>query len=630
MRRRSAAPPRLAVFLGLPLVLLAVGCPGRSPQEVVYDLAERLPVAERWSSREIVLFGTPAAEPHLASGFFREAGVPTGDRFAWSGREAEVSLTWPAPASRAGIVDLAPYMGVKGQAVDIFLNARKIATLALNDVRFRYPIPLPEAAQKPGENRLRFVFAKTASPSQADPKNLDLRQLAAAFYTLVVGAAGDQGLDDLLGRDAARPFALGQKGGALEVSVVGPAVLRYAIRLPEDAELRFTPELHPSARAAAGAASFRVTLEPAAGEEREIWGRVMSAKDGAGTEVRLRLPGRPNEVVRLGLHTGGAPSDRFAWGEWRAPRVLGRGQPTSVERARYAPEQDGRAAPLRQALTQANVIFVVLDAARAMEFGSYGYSRPTTSEIDRIASEGVVFEHAFTPAVHIQGAMASVWTSQQPDRHHSEVSFSARLPSDRLTLAEVLNGRGVSTAAFVANAVAGASFGFERGFATMREIYKDLGSGAAGFVEAVPPWIEANRERRFFLYLHFREPHFPYDPPAPFDTQFGPEGPIAKTSRSDSAFFTDLNQGRRKPGSGEIEHLVRLYDGNLAYADKQLGRLRESLEAAGVWERSVVILAADHGEGLYEHGWVGHNVQLYAERMKIRLIVRLAQGAGHA
>ncbi|HET7294574.1 MAG TPA: sulfatase-like hydrolase/transferase, partial [Vicinamibacteria bacterium] len=229
-----------------------------------------------------------------------------------------------------------------------------------------------------------------------------------------------------------------------------------------------------------------------------------------------------------------------------------------------------------------------------------------------------------------QGAMASVWTSQQPDRHHSEVSFAARLPRDRLTLAEVLSARGITTAAFVANAVAGSSFGFDRGFGLMREIYKELGSAASGFPKTVPPWIEANRDRRFFLYLHFREPHFPYDPPPPFDTRFGPEGPISRKSRSEAAFFTDLNQGRRRAAPGEIEHLVRLYDGNLAYADQQLGLLRRSLEAAGVWDRSVVIVSADHGEALYEHGWVGHNVQLYEESVRVPLVVRLPTAAGTA
>ncbi len=612
----------------LPLWLAVAGCPASAPKAVVYDLVERLPVAERWSSREVILFGTPAAEPNLALGFFREAGPAAGDRFAWSGRESELSLTWPEAAPRAAILDLAPYSGVKGQSVSVLLNGTPVAKLALNDLRFRYAVPLPQAAQRPGDNRLRFVFAQTASPSQADPKNLDLRQLAAAFYALSVGAADDAGLDDLLGRDAARPFAMSEAEGVPQVDVVGPAVVRFALRLPEAAELRFTPALHAAARAAAGAASFRVTIEESGGAEREIWGRVVSAKRaGKAAEVVLPLPGRPGDVVRLGLHTGGAPEARFAGGGWRAPRVLGRGEIGGVERPVYSAEDDRRAEPLRQALGQANVVLIVLDAGRAAQFGAYGYARPTTPEIDRIAAEGVVFEQATTPAVYTLGAMSSVWTSQHPDRHHSEVSFSARLPKDRLTLAEVVSGRGVRTAGFVANAVAGASFGFDRGFAEFHEILHGV---AADFPKQVPPWLEKNRDGRFFLYLHFREPHFPYDPPTPFDTQFGPDAPISRSARADAAFFTDLNQGRRQAAPGEIEHLVRLYDGNLAYADRQIGLLRQALEASGIWDRSVVIVAADHGEELFEHGWIGHNVHLYEQSVRVPLIVKLPRATGVA
>jgi arylsulfatase A-like enzyme len=622
-----------AARLALALVAATtLGCPSRAPKIVVYDLAERLAVAERWSARDVILFGTPAAEPHLASGFFREAGAPKGDRFTWAGREAELSIGFGSPLARSAVVDVAPYTGLKEQSADVFLNGAPLGRIVLNDARFRYALTLPAAAQKTGENRLRFVFARTASPSQSDAKNLDLRQLAAAFYSLTVAASDDRGLDDLLGRDAAHPFGLGADAGVPSVEGVGPAAMRFALRLPEDAELRFTPELHAAARAAAGAASFRVTLETESSPERELFSRVIAARD-AGTkpaEVAVRLPGRPGEIARVSLLTGVAPADRFAWGVWRAPRVMGKAGAASLEATAYAPADDARADALRAGLGPVNVVFVILDAARAPQFGAYGYARPTTPEIDRIAKEGVVFETAATPAVYTLGAMSSVWTSQYPDRHHSEVSFSARLPKDRLTLAEVLSARGIATAGFVANAVAGTTFGFERGFAEFHEIYKDLGSGAAGFVKTVPPWVEKNKDKPFFLYLHFREPHFPYDPPAPFDTRFGPDGPIAKAARSDAAFFTDLNQGRRTPAAGEIEHLVRLYDGNLAYADEQLGLVRRALEAAGVWEKSVVIVAADHGEALFEHKWIGHNVQLYEESAHVPLIVRFPSGHGPA
>jgi len=610
------------------LVVALAGCPGR-PRTLVYDLATRVGIAETWSAADVLRFGTPAAEPRLTEGFHREAGGAE-EPFLWSKGEAEVAFRWDAVASRVAILDAAPYSGVKEQSVEVRLNGTPVERLRMNDIRFRYRIGLPVEAQRPGDNRLRFVFAATASPVDADPKSLDRRQLAAAFYSLVTGSSSDPSVEDLLGRDAPRPFAVGTEKGVPAVTLVGPAVVRFALKLPASAELRFTPELLPGARAAAGAASFRVTVEGASGGEREAWARVIDAKAKAPGEQAVRLPGRAGEIVQVGLAVGEASGPRFAWGRFVAPRVLGEGGADPLQPVPVSPADDARADGLRRDLAEASVVLVILDAARAQEFGAYGYGRPTTPEIDRIASEGVVFERVYTPAVYTLGAMSSVWTSQYPDRHHSEISFSARLPKDRLTLAEVLSSEGIHTAGFVANAVAGKGFGFDRGFAEFHEVFRTLGSRGDVFRQALPPWLAANRGRRFFAYLHFREPHFPYDPEPPFDTKFGPDGPIPKAARRDAAYFTDVNQGRRPFGEAEREHLVRLYDGNLAFADQEVGALRRALEAEGVWEKTVFMVAADHGEELFERGWIGHNVHVYEPSVHVPLIVRFPKGAGLA
>jgi arylsulfatase A-like enzyme len=617
---------RLAALAALGLAL--AGCPGR-PKALVYDLASRVFVADTWSAADVLRFGTPAAEPRLTEGFHREAGGAE-EPFLWSKREAEVAFQWDAVEPRVAILDAAPYQGVKEQSVEVRLNGTPVERFRMNDDRFRYRIALPAAAQRPGDNRLRFVFAATASPVDDDPKSQDQRQLAAAFYTLVTGSSADPSLEDLLGRGAPRPFAVEAEKGVAAVTLVGPAVVRFALRLPASAELRFTPELLPAARAAAGAASFKVTVEGMSGGEREAWARVIDARAKAPGEQVVRIPGRAGDIVQIGLAVGAASGPRFAWGRFVGPRVLGEGGADPLRPAPLSPSDDARADRLRKTLAGADVVLVILDAGRAQEFGCYGYSRPTTPEIDRIAAEGVVFEHVYTPGVYTLAAMSSLWTSQYPDRHHSEVSFSARLPKDRLTLAEVLSGQGVHTAAFVANAVAGKGFGFDRGFSEFNEIFRTLGSRGDVFRKALPPFLAANRDRRFFAYLHFREPHFPYDPPPPFDTKFGPDGPIPKAARGDAAFFVDVNQGRRPLSEAEREHLVRLYDGNLAFADQEIGALRRAMEAEGLWDRTVFIVSADHGEELYERGWIGHNVHVYEPSVHVPLVVHFPKAAGLA
>jgi arylsulfatase A-like enzyme len=596
---------------------------------MVYDLARRSDGAERWSAQDVLVFGTPSAEPFLLEGFYREA-TRDGEPFLWSRGEAEVVLRFEQVAPRTAIVDLAPFRALRDQTAEVRLNGESLARFSLGDLRSRHPFSLPREAQRTGENRLRFVFSKTASPADTDPKNLDKRQLAAAIYSLIIGTDSKGKLDDLLRRDAPRPFAVTVADHVPSLSLIGPALVRFTIRVPVGAELRFTPELALAARAAAGAASFRVTFESEdePGVERELWSLVLKGNDKPPGEVAIALPGPADKVARVGLLLGTVEGGPFAWGTWRAPRILGRGgaDPFALEAPPWA--EDAKAGSLRVALKGANVLLVILDAARAREFSAYGYARATTPEIDRLAADGVLFENAYTPAVYTLGAMSSVWTSQQPDRHHADVSFSSPLPKDRLTLADVLSGQGVFAAGFVATAVPGAFNGFDRGFAEFHEVWREVGSRADVFRQVIPPWLDKHKDRPFFAYVHFREPHFPYDPEPPFDTRFGPDGPIPKAARRDMDFFRDVNQGRLPFSAEEREHLVRLYDGNLAYVDQEFGALRRSLEASRLWDKTVVIVAADHGEGLGEHGWIGHNVEVYEPSARVPLIVHFPKGVG--
>jgi arylsulfatase len=608
---------RLAVAVGV----VTVAC-GGGRKAVVHDLAALAGVAERWSRHEVILFGTPAAQPHQVEGFHAEAATGDAEPFAWTKREALLSLTWPEARDRAAVLDAAPFAAAKGQSVEVWLNGTRVDGFALNDERHRYRVKLPAPAQRPGENRLVLRFARIASPADQDPTSADRRELAAALYSLTVGGSSDAALDDLLRRDAPRPY--GRNPGAPSLVLIGPSVVRYALRVPEGAELRFVPKLYAAARAAAGAASFRVTLQTSPGDEREIWSRSVGSRDGDPGEVSLRLGLPAGTLVHLGLHVGGAGEARFAWGLWEAPRVLGSGPAPVFEAAPFSAQDDARADALRRTVAGANVLFIILDAARARQFGTYGYSRATTPEIDRIAQEGVVFERAFTPAAYTLGAMSSVWTSQPAHLHHSAVSFSSRLPSQTLTLTELLSASGVVSVGFVANAMAGTGFGLDRGFGEFHEVFKQR-SDADALRAGASAWL-ASQRGRFFAYLHFREPHFPFDPPPPFDTRFGPDGPLPKALRRDQQWITDVNQGRRAIAPAELEHLVRLYDGNLAAVDQEVGRLRQALERANLWNNTIVILAADHGESLREHGFIGHNVQLYDETVQIPLIVRLPGG----
>jgi len=412
-------------------------------------------------------------------------------------------------------------------------------------------------------------------------------------------------LEDLLARGAPAPWGI--EPATATLLQAGPSSLRFAVSPPAQAELRFTPGLDPVARAAGASVRLSVRVQTATSPEREIW----SGTPGEpAEEVRLALP---SELSLVSLHVAG---ERFAWGTWRAPRIVA---PAGPPAPTAAPD-----AALRAALRDVNVVFIVLDAAGAAHFGCYGYARDTTPAIDRLAREGVLFERAFTPAVFTLSAMASVWTSQYHDQHHEGAAYDAGLPRDRRTLGELLSAQGIHTSSMVANGIAGRAFGLERGFEEYHQVPAPF--TADGLAALMPAFLEQNKNRRFFAYLHFREPHFPYDPGPPWDTRFGPDEPLGRAERTQMRWIDAVNARQVTATPEQRAHLLRLYDANLARADAAVGSVRQALEAAGLWERTAVIVAADHGEALGEHGFIGHNEQLYDESVHIPLVLRLPRG----
>lgn len=602
---------RRAWVLAATIAMLACG----RPKVVHYDLAAAAFAAEHVSEVWLARLGSPASEPSRGAGLLRAVTPEAGAR---AKHDAEAFLFFPDTRPRSAVLDFSTEL--EGQSADVRLNGAPLARLGFGVGRRRYFVPLPASAQQVGRNALTFAFAQvTRRPGEV--------RVAGTLYGIAVAPDGLAALEDLLARGAPPAFDVAGETGLPRIVLGLPAAVRYGFVLPAGvAELRFTPCVPAAAAQSGSRVRFRVVLEGARGSQ-ELWTTLLGPLDRPGEQV-LPLPGDPGSHVRLSLETQ-AGEGRLAFGEWVAPRVLAGAALPEAWREPQAEDDERRAEALRKNLRGMNVMLVVLDAARAQEFGSYGYSRNTTPEIDRIAQEGVVFEQASSAAVFTIASMGAIWTSRYPDETRTGRVHAERLPPGAPTLAERLGAAGVRAAGFTANGVAGPAFGLDRGFAEYHEVFRGNPSNEADvFRNELWPWLVANGDRPFFVYAHVREPHFPYDPRAPYDTLFGPDGPIAKPLRKDKQFISDIDWGGRKLTAAEAEHLVRLYDGNLAFADYEVGALRRKLEELGLWEKTVFILTADHGEALYEHGYVGHNHQLYEASVHIPLIVRFPAGRG--
>ncbi len=249
-----------------------------------------------------------------------------------------------------------------------------------------------------------------------------------------------------------------------------------------------------------------------------------------------------------------------------------------------------------------NVVLITIDTLRADRLSCYGAERVSTPAIDRLASEGVRFANAASTVPFTLPAHSSIMTGTYPPFHGVRENVGYALDASLPTLAEELAAGGWSTGGFVSAFVLDSRWGIARGFDTYYDDFdlesdetRNLGAvqrdGRETLAEALR-WLDAGERPPFFLWLHLFEPHDPYTPPEPFASR----------------------------------HAGRPYDGEVAYADSIVGELRAGLEARGLLDATLLVLTADHGEGLGQHGEGFHGFFVYDSTVRVPLIVRLPGG----
>jgi arylsulfatase len=254
-----------------------------------------------------------------------------------------------------------------------------------------------------------------------------------------------------------------------------------------------------------------------------------------------------------------------------------------------------------------NLIIVSLDDLRADRLGAYGYARDTTPQIDAFAREGVIFTDAHTQ-------FTSTW-------HSHRALFSGRYafrPGDRVFLAELFRAQGYRTAAFTGGGYLNRKFGLDRGF----DVYFDeFDYGSLDLIlQPVLEWLGQNRNEPFFLFLHTYGIHCPWAPPEPYRSLFVGDR-VPGFEIADKCGYDYSNKIEMTPEDYDV--LSAVYDGNLKWADSLLAPLFSHFDAWGLYDRTLVVLLSDHGEGLGEHGgYVGHGA-LHEEEIRVPLILRM-------
>ncbi len=243
-----------------------------------------------------------------------------------------------------------------------------------------------------------------------------------------------------------------------------------------------------------------------------------------------------------------------------------------------------------------NVLLVSIDTVRADRLGCYGYAGAATPTLDALAAGGVRCAWAIAPMPLTLPSHSSLLTGLDPHHHGARANGVFRLDDDVSTLAELLGQRGYRTGAVISAYVLDRRYGLAQGF---EEYGDDLTEGhrpekfgyrertAAQANRPAVQWLREHRHEQFFLWVHYFDPHAPYEPPEPYRTRFAD----------------------------------RSYDGEIAYADEQLGRLLAALDDVGVRDRTLVVVVSDHGESLGEHRELTHGMMIYDATLRVPVIL---------
>ena len=273
-----------------------------------------------------------------------------------------------------------------------------------------------------------------------------------------------------------------------------------------------------------------------------------------------------------------------------------------------------------------SLVLVTIDTLRANHLGCYGYFRDTSPNIDRFAEETVFFERCIVPMATTLPSHTSLLTSTYPIEHGvlANVSRGGLLfvPSPGLrSYAEVLRDAGYQTAAFISAAplkrVTGIAAGFDR-FDEPEGAERRAGETN----ESVFRWLREEAREPYFLWIHYFDPHIPYAPPAPYDVLFHSDAEL-EAYMDERGFLEAL----ALPGgqTQSFSRFVNAYDGEVRYVDDQFQALLDGLRSRSEWKRTVLVLASDHGEGLGQHGIMGHSYT-WDEHLHAALMVRVPGG----
>jgi arylsulfatase A-like enzyme/tetratricopeptide (TPR) repeat protein len=255
-----------------------------------------------------------------------------------------------------------------------------------------------------------------------------------------------------------------------------------------------------------------------------------------------------------------------------------------------------------------NVLLISMDTTRADVLGCYGFKYTITPNIDALAAEGILFENTYAPVPLTLPSHCTMLTGTIAPYHGVHDNLSYKLTDSSVTLAEILKENGFVTAAIIGSVILDSKYGMDQGFDLYDDDFQEPRSPIhiverqGGEVSRIAgEWLDEHQKENMFLFLHFFDPHRSYDAPEPYHDMFISDPP---------------------PGPNSLEYLKGLYFGEVAYTDHCINEVIDKLKQLGLYDSTLIIITADHGEMLSEHREMTHGYYIYQGSMKVPLVFK--------
>ncbi len=399
----------------------------------------------------------------------------------------------------------------------------------------------------------------------------------------------------------------------------------FELRVPPSSMLEFGVGIHnPYGKNPAEEVAFQVVIEDKGKEDTLFLKNVLPYGRrfyGDSVKERIDLSSYADKKVRVKFITTFAPSTQeqnlaqedipraIAFAYWENPVIY---------RALNSPSQSDN---------PPNIIMISLDTLRADHLKCYGYHRETSTNMDNLAAEGVLFEKAFSSTSWTLPAHMSLLTSLD-NRNHGVRKATPFLDTSIVTLADILRKNDYFTHAITGGALVSQRYGFSKGFDSYREFKRSrrFSNMAKTQYSHVQRWMEWNKDKKFFLFLHTYQPHAPYTCPPPYNTAFLSENMPWEEGDMETILFGEKKTEKapfNKLSPLEQDNIVALYDGEIKYTDEVLIKpLIKKLKDLSLYQNTMIILTSDHGEEFFDHNAWLHGHTLYNELIHIPLIIK--------